>query len=319
MNSRYLVHPELIPGLDMMQDFNLDSTTVHAVRQATLDMIEAYAVPLPETMTCTTQAIEGAAGQPMDIMIYRPRDVVPHAACVFHIHGGGYVMGTPRISEGVNISIVNQLGCILISVDYRIAPETPHPGPLEDCYAALRWVDREAEALGIDRSRIAVRGESAGGGLVAALALLCRDRGGPSLCHQNLIYPMLDDRTGSARQVDPNPFAGEFCWTAASNRYGWTSLLGQEPGGPDTPYLAAPARATDLSGLPAAFIATGALDLFVDEDMEYARRLIRSGVPVELHVYPGAYHGFDIVADAASTKSMRQASIAALAEALRGR
>jgi acetyl esterase/lipase len=160
----------------------------------------------------------------------------------------------------------------------------------EDCYAALKWVYTHARDLGVDAARIAIGGESAGGGLTASLALLTRDRGEVPLVFQLLIYPMLDDRTGTL--ADPHPYTGEYIWTADSNRFGWKALLGQEPGGPDVSPYAAAARAQHLEGLPPAFIGVGTLDLFLEEDLEYARRLIRAGVPTELHVYPGAYHGF---------------------------
>jgi acetyl esterase/lipase len=178
----------------------------------------------------------------------------------------------------------------VVSVDYRLAPETRFPGAVEDCYAALAWLVSQAERLGVDRERVAIGGESAGGGHAAALALLVRQRGDIKLCLQMLDSPMLDDRTGSTR--DAHPYCGEFVWTPASNRFGWRALLGVEPGGPEVPVEAVPARVADLSGLAPAFILVGALDLFLEEDMEYARRLTRVGVPTELHVIPGAFHGF---------------------------
>jgi triacylglycerol lipase len=212
-----------------------------------------------------------------------------------------------------NQQMAHEAECLVVSVDYRLPPEVPYPGPLEDCYCGLLWVHENADELGVDRGRIAVAGESAGGGLVAALALLARDRGEVPLVHQHLIYPMLDDRT--CRQT-ANPFAGEFVWSPESNQFGWSSMLGGQTGGPDVPAYAAPARADDLSGLPSTFIAVGALDLFAEEDMEYARRLMRAGVPTELHVYPGAYHGFELAAQAQVTKAAHHNSMAALRRAL---
>ena len=156
-------------------------------------------------------------------------------------------------------------------------------------------------------------GESAGGGLAAALALLARDRGEYSIAFQHLIYPMLDDRTGTET---PHPYAGEYLWTPANNMFGWSALLSVAPGSAGVSPYAAAARAADLAGLPPAFIATGALDLFVEEDIEYARRLIRAGVPVELHVYPGAFHGFDLSPDARVAQEARRISVAALRRAL---
>ena len=203
-----------------------------------------------------------------------------------------------------------------MSVDYRLAPETRFPGAVEDCYAALSWLVAKAAEVGVDPARIGVMGESAGGGLAAALTLLVRDRGEHRLAFQHLIYPMIDDRT--CVTATPNPYAGEFIWTNQANRFGWSSLLGAEPGGEGVSPYAAAARAESVTGLPPAYIATGALDLFLDEDLTYAQRLIRGGVPVELHVYPGAYHGFHWAVDAEVTKAARRDSLAALAKALRG-
>jgi len=165
---------------------------------------------------------------------------------------------------------------------------------LSNCYAGLKWLYGNASSLQVDRTRIAVKGERAGGGLAAALALLARDRGEVRLAHQHLIYPMIDDRTGADGSADANRFVGEYVWTPAHNQFGWASLLGTAPGGGGVSPYAAAARTDDLAGLPPSFISVGALDLFLEEDMDYARRLSRAGVPVELHVYPGAFHGFDI-------------------------
>jgi triacylglycerol lipase len=232
---------------------------------------------------------------------------------VLHIHGGGYVIGSALMSVMSNQRTAADAGCLVVSVDYRLAPETRHPGPVEDCWAGLRWLHDQAGELGVDPARIAVMGESAGGGLAATLALMARDRGGAPIAHQHLIYPMLDDRTGEG---DSHPFAGEFVWTPESNRFGWASLLGPEAGSENVAAYGAAARAADLSGLPSTYLAVGALDLFVDEDIDYARRLIRAGVPTELHVYPGAFHGFDIAVDATVTKTAYRNSLAALRRAL---
>jgi Esterase/lipase len=177
----------------------------------------------------------------------------------------------------------------------------------------LKWLSTHADELSIDPNRIAVGGSSAGGGLAAALALLARDRGEIPLAFQFLLAPMLDDRTCTLAK--PHPYTGEFIWTPDANRFGWTSLLGQEPGGPDVSPYAAAARAKHLEGLPATFLYVGALDLFLEEDLEYARRLTRAGAPTELHVYPGAYHGFRMVADAQVTQVAERDLLAALKRA----
>jgi acetyl esterase/lipase len=225
------------------------------------------------------------------------------------------VLGKAEQADLQAKSIASEIGCAVVSVDYRLAPEVPHPGPVEDCYAALKWLHASAGELGVDTTRLAIGGDSAGGGLTAALALLTRDRGEVPLVFQLLIYPMLDDR--SVTTTDPHPYSGEYIWTAESNRFGWTALLGQEPGGPDVSPYAAAARAEKLEGLPATFIGVGTLDLFLEEDLEYARRLIRAGVPTELHVYPGAFHGFPMAAHAQVAQMFEQDQLNALKRALK--
>ncbi|RYD93408.1 MAG: alpha/beta hydrolase, partial [Sphingomonadales bacterium] len=224
------------------------------------------------------------------LLVYRPAGSAAVKPGYLQIHGGGYILGTAEVSDVRNRTLAIEADCVVAAVDYRLAPETPHPGPVEDCYAGLKWLHAEAGNLGVDPARIAVGGESAGGGLAAALCLLARDRGELQVAFQHLIYPMIDDRT--AATADPHPHAGQYIWTADSNAFGWRSLLGAEPGSSGISAYAAASRAEDLTGLPPTFVAVGALDLFVEEDVEYARRLMRAGVPTELHVYPGAYHGF---------------------------
>jgi acetyl esterase/lipase len=183
-----------------------------------------------------------------------------------------------------------ELGVVVVSVDYRLSPGTPFPGPLDDCYAALRWMARESATHGIDSTRIALTGESAGGGLPAALAQMARDRGEVAPAFQSLVYPMLDDRTVLRHDHDGR---GEFIWSPGSNRAGWKAFLGHAPAAASAPEYAAPARRVDLLGLPPAWIGVGTLDLFYPENVEYARRLVEAGVPCDLHVVEGAYHGFD--------------------------
>jgi triacylglycerol lipase len=307
MDSRHLVDPEIAPFLEQFPSVYLSADKLALVRNREL--------PLPPVGDCGVDLervfVTGPAGAPdVQLHIYRPRGATEALPCIYHIHGGGYVAGAAKEVEAMHRPLVAALGCILVSVDYRLAPETPFPGPVEDCYAGLAWTFANAGARGIDAARIGVMGESAGGGLGAALALLARDRGEYELAFQHLIYPMLDDRTCTA--ADPHPYAGEFLWHAHNNRFGWTSLLGHEPGRDGVSPYAAPARATDLAGLPPTFISTGALDLFVDEDVDYAQRLIRAGVPTELHVYPGAFHAFDMMPGAAVAEQARRDSRAAL-------
>lgn len=265
-------------------------------------------------LTVETITVPGAHGAPpVGLIVYRPPAVERPGPALLHIHGGGFVLGSAAGSDGSNRLLARELGCVVVSVDYRLAPETPYPGALQDCYAALAWLHEAADRLGVDRGRIGIRGESAGGGLAAAVALMARDRGDYPLAFQHLIYPMLDDRTCVAEH--PHPHTGHFVWTAQDNCFGWAALLGHEPGRPDTPAYAAPARATNLAELPSTFIAVGNLDLFLDEDIVYAQRLARAGVPIELRVYPGAFHGFQLAPRAGVTRMAERDSLAALRRA----
>jgi acetyl esterase/lipase len=204
---------------------------------------------------------------------------------------------------------------VVVAVNYRLAPETAFPGAIEDCYAALDWIHEQAAELGIDRERVIVMGESAGGGLAAALAQLVRDRGTPMLAAQVLIYPMLDPRTGTDEAPADNPLSGEFVWPRRHNRFGWAALRGDQDIPAERLGHFGPALAGDLASLPPTFIAVGALDLFVEEDAAYALRLGRAGNAVELHVYPGGIHGFDYV-DSSIARQYRADLRAALARLL---
>ena len=296
--SRPLVAAELAPILNFLPAFDFNEETLRALRagQAISPQKRPPLSPEQEAVTREERFISGPPGAPdVRLLIYTPPGKIPPTGrpAFLHMHGGGYVIGNPEINDGSNRSRATELNCVVVSVDYRLAPESRFPAALEDCYAALTWLHTQAPQLGVDRSRIAIGGESAGGGHAAALAIHTRNRGGPArICFQLLDSPMLDDRTGSG--VDPHPYCGEFVWTSASNRFGWRSLLGVEPGTAAVPVEAVPARTADLTGLPPTFISVGALDLFLEEGLEYARRLGRAGVPTELHVIPGAFHGFGV-------------------------
>ncbi|OBK26419.1 alpha/beta hydrolase [Mycobacterium asiaticum] len=226
-------------------------------------------------------------GAGVGVRLYRPVDVTGPTAALLWIHGGGYVFGSAKQDDALCRRFSKALGITVASVDYRLAPEFPYPAPLEDCYAALTWL---AALPGVDAGRVAIGGASAGGGLAAALALLARDRArendGVVPVFQLLAYPMLDDRSSST-PVNPN----YRLWDQTANEFGWEAYLG----GAD-PQVAVPARRADLSGLPPAWIGVGTHDLFHDEDVEYARRLVEAGVPCQLDLIPGAFHGFDLVA-----------------------
>jgi acetyl esterase/lipase len=308
-----LVNPEFRAALEALLgnpdlDVPLTAQTVLKMR----GMSKNWVKPVMPSPRVDERLIPSSAGAP-PVRVYIAGDS-PGASkpAVLHIHGGGYVVGSAADSRADIQDLASALQCVAVTVDYRLAPETRFPGSLEDNYAALRWLYLNATELGIDRSRIAIKGESAGGGHAAALAIAARDRGEFPICMQVLIYPMLDDRTGSSRAL---PAAiGKYVWTAEKNRFGWSSLLGVPAGSSKLPPNSVPARVSDLRGLPPAFIGVGSIDLFVQEDVKYAQRLIEAGVPVELTVVPGAYHGFDAIASEASLSvQFRRAWLEALA------
>jgi acetyl esterase/lipase len=315
MSTRSLVHPSLLPGLELMPTFAFTAEALPVYRQMMNDAMAA--VPMPELpVTFHEETIEGPGGHKISLRIFTPDQRTNPAPAIYQIHGGGYVMGNAQMGDIGNRYLAVSTGAVVVAVDYRLAPETVHPGPVEDCYAGLQWLHANAKKLGVDAARIATKGESAGGGLAAGLALLARDRGGPAICKQILIYPMIDDRTGVSSE--PHPHVGEFCWTAEANRFGWGALLGHAPGAAGVSPHAAAARAEDMHGLPPTFICCGALDLFIEEDIEFARRLLRAGVPTELHVYPGAYHGFDVNAGSPLVEAMGRDFTGALRSAFYG-
>ncbi|MBX3099590.1 MAG: alpha/beta hydrolase [Salinibacterium sp.] len=240
--------------------------------------------------------VPGPAGGPdLDITIIRPRHATGALPCLYNIHGGGTIYGTRDMDNGRLVPLVEEFGAVVVNVEYRLAPENPAPAPVEDCYAGLVWVVEHADELGIDPSKIVVMGGSAGGGLSAGVALLARDRKGPALAGQLLLCPMLDDTntTPSSYQYD-----GFSTWPRHMGILAWSALLGENAGNPDADVsiYSAPARATDLSNLPPAFIEAGSAELFRDEDTAYASRIWAVGGQAELHIWGGAFHGFDMFA-----------------------
>jgi len=283
-----LVDPEFLPALKQFPAVDLSAEIVRKFRQS--PSMPPLPGPAPEPVE---RHIPGPPGAPeVRLWVVDPAPAEKSKPVLLHMHGGGFMMPDPWLLPRLQ-GIATDCHCVVVSVDYRLAPETRYPGSLEDNYAALKWVHAHAAELGIDRSRIAVGGESAGGGHAASLAIHARDRNEVPIVFQLLIYPGLDDRTGSTRPAPPA--VGHFMWNASANRLAWSSLLGVPAGSSRVPAAAVPARVASVAGLPPAWIGVGALDLFVEEDMEYARRLVHAGVATELLVVRGAFHGFDLV------------------------
>ena len=259
--------------------------------------------------------LPGAAGAPaLRVRLYRPQGAAGPVPAMLWIHGGGFLFGAPEFDEIGNIETARELGILIAAVDYRLAPRHPFPAPLEDCHSALSWLHDSAAALGVDPRRIAIGGSSAGGGLAAALALKVRDAGVIPVAFQLLLYPMLDDRTVLRTDLADDNLR---LWDTASNRYGWTCYLGAAPGSAGISVYAAPARCGNLHGLPPAWLGVGTYDLFLDEDLAYARGLNEAGVACEVRVVEAAYHGFDAVSrQAPVSREFRASYLAALKRAL---
>ncbi|MBJ7399700.1 alpha/beta hydrolase [Mycolicibacterium sp.] len=267
------IHPELRRAARFIPRFTIQPWALPLVRKLSN-------LRKPSNAGVEVLTLPSGAG----VRLHRPANAAGPTPALLWIHGGGYLFGTAAQDDGVCRQYVDRLGITVAAVDYRLAPEHPYPIPVEDCYSVLTWL---ARLPGIDSDRIAIGGASAGGGLTAALAFLARDRAEVTPVLQVLSYPMLDDRS-----VDPSlDDTGFRLWNPASNRIGWQSYLG----GAD-PAVAVPARRDDLAGLPPAWLGVGTLDLFHREDLAYAERLDAAGVPCEVHVVPGAFHGFDRIA-----------------------
>jgi acetyl esterase/lipase len=289
---------------------------------------EAQAAPgarLDDTQLCLggavlveeTSVAASESGVLLPLLVLRPAQFAGPRPAVVFFHGGGMVAGDNRSGIEVPLEWVVQLGMVVLSVGYRLAPEHPHPVPVEDCYAALCAVAQQRAALDIDTGPLMVAGVSSGGGLAAGVALLARDRGGPQVSDQILMCPMLDDQ---ARFHSSGELLREGTWDARSNKTGWEALLGAACGTPQVPPCAAPSRAASLAGLPAAYLDVGAVETFRDEVIDYAARLAQEAVSTELHVWAGAFHGFDVLAPGASvSRAARAARIDYLRRRLGGR
>ena len=302
---------EMLPG-DL-----LDLSDVPAARATFDELMALLPTPeIPDTVEIADHHAEAADGHRVLVRVYRPKQRRDRSPGLYWIHGGGMVLGSVDINDASCAAIASDLNVVVASVEYRLAPEFPYPTPLEDCYCGLVWFFDQAEAFGLDTARIAIGGASAGGCLAAGLALLARDRKQVSPCFQLLTFPMLDDRneTPSSFMIDDNRV-----WNRDANMAGWSAYLDGNNGADDVPYYAAPARATDLGGLPPAIITVGGLDIFLDEDIAYAQALLAAEVPCELHVYPGAFHGSStLVPDSDTSRRWRRDEKAALDRALNG-
>ena len=279
-------------------------------------MDQAPAPDIPDSVEVSDHHTETVDGHRLLVRVYRPKQRRDRSPCLYSIHGGGMVLGSVDMNDARCAAVALDLDVVVASVDYRLAPEFAYPTPLEDCYCGLLWLFDQAEALGLDTARIAVGGGSAGGGLAAGLALLARDRKQVSPCFQLLTFPMIDDRneTPSSFRVDDTRV-----WNRDANIAGWSAYLDGDNGADEVPIYAAPARATDLSGLPPATITVGSLDIFLDENIAYAQALLEAEVPCELHVYPGAFHGSNfMVPDSGISRRWLRDEMAALDRALNG-
>jgi acetyl esterase/lipase len=300
--------PELVPALEALRPRTDPVEDPQAARAELLKKLGVGGDVHPAVERRDLR-VPGYSGSEIRVRLYVPRDrSAEPSAGLYWIHGGGFVMGSIEMDDQLCDSFVERFGCVVCSVEYRLAPEDPYPAGVEDCYAGLTWFCASALELELDRDRIGIGGISGGGGLAAATTLLARDRGQVPLAFTLALCAQLDDRhiTRSSTSIhDPR------VWDTHTSRRAWGAYLRDV--GDEVPAYAAPARATDLARLPPTFLLVGELDAFCDENVEYARRLIEAGVPTEIHVYPGAYHGFEVLAP---TARVSQAALAARESAM---
>ena len=304
--------PELAAVLEMLKDAvppQLTMDEIEATRNGPgLAMLADMDLTLGGAFEVEDRVVPGPENAPdISLLICRPTAAATDGPLpvIYHVHGGGMVIGNNRVGVDGPLRWGKELGAVVVSVEYRLAPEHPYPAPIDDVYAGLLWTADHAEEIGADPERIVIAGASAGGGLTAALALLLRDRKGPRPLGQLLMCPMLDDRNDT---VSSHQMAGVGVWDRTANETGWTALLGAERGGPDVSPYAAPARAEDLSRLPPAFLDVGSAETFRDEVVTYATRLWQAGGAAELHVWPGGFHGFDGFAPQAALSQASQSA-----------
>ncbi|MDC2954305.1 alpha/beta hydrolase [Streptomyces gilvifuscus] len=304
--------PELAAALELIKEVVGPSITPEEIETARqgpgIELLADLDLTLGGFFEVEDREVPGPEDAPdISLLICRPSGAAEAGPrpVIYHVHGGGMILGNNRVGVDAPLAWAKELDAVVVSVEYRLAPEHPYPAQIEDVYAGLVWTAKHAGELGADPDRIVVAGASAGGGLSAALALLTRDRHGPQLIGQALMCPMLDDRndTPSTHQM-----AGLGVWDRTANETGWTALLGPSRGGPDVSPYAAPARAEDLTGLPPAFLDVGSAETFRDEVVAYASRIWQAGGIAELHVWPGGFHGFDGFAPQASLSQSARAA-----------
>ncbi len=301
----YNYDPELAELIPMLPDGSMEDP--QAARDGITEMLSAINAGVDvSALNLTEKHIPGLKGAPdIKVRVYSPKEKEPNVPGLLYIHGGGFVVGDIDTEHALSAAISEKIGVVVVSVEYRLAPENPFPAGLEDCYASLVWMHNNAGDLGVDITRIGVFGQSAGGGLSAALSLMTRDKGGPELCFQCLCIPELDDRleTTSMRLFDDTPL-----WNRPNAILSWKFYLGEnfKPGSSEVPVYAAPSRATDLTDLPPAYISAMEFDPLRDEDVLYAMKLMEAGVPVELHTFPGTFHGSSLFTHAAVSKRQEQ-------------
>ena len=308
----YTFDPEIAAIVPLLPEIGGDDpATMRAFLSETIAQL-----PQPDTtgLQIEDRQVPGSAGDPaVTVRIYRPTERLSPTA-VYNVHGGGFIAGDLETEHALAVRLAQELGVVVVAVDYRLAPETPFPGPLEDVYAGLVWTAQHADELGIDPQRIAIHGASAGGGLCAALALLSRDRGGPHIAFQFLSVPELDDRLTTASMTE---YTDTPLWNRPRAVVSWDCYLGPgRAGSDDVPIYAAPGRATDLAGLPPAYVSVMHFDPLRDEGIAYALGLLKAGVNVELHLFPGTFHGSALIQHAVISQREQAETIAVLRQAL---
>ncbi len=307
------LHPEFIPYLSSLPALEFVPEIIPDLQQLTREHFLEIGTPQDDKLSVYNRNIPGRDGAPdVRVRVYEPKEKTGLIPAVEWIHGGAFVIGLPEMNDDLCVRIAKENNCLVFSPDYRLAPQNPYPSALDDCYTTLLWLAKNAEELKVDVSRIAVAGVSAGGGLAVAVCLLARDKKGPKIKFQMPLYPMIDDRSNTQSSIE---IQDGRVWNSANNVSCWNMYLGGKKD--EVSQYAAPARATDLSGLPPAYICIGDLEPFRDETIEYVSKLTKAGVPVEFHLNPGCFHGCElIITDAEISKRIVTEYVQALKRGL---